>query len=571
MISPFVITVLAQQEIELGVSWTHEEVRDFSNWIQLTPIEWDDVTTSPIQINTADQSVKVGDNPRTNFVIDSLTKKNEEFLGSYQLTDGRSLVLNEYTFEVGVGAITDTNFQDYFGSNADSGKFHQDESYKVNIFGDARVSGSAVLTSEDSYGRGRGTGHLEVFDAMYSGRTVSVFGYNVDQNRYSTVGGLSSEGLLRCRIDIDPNVWQSIFPDINGIDSNYIFTDEVYSRVVQVQSLTTSSGDLNEGNQLYDIISQSSTNIEEEQNQDLNGVGVVTEYHQTPFPVYDSKYAQYSDRVIIPWMTSYSQDTMDDGSRAFIYKKENFIIYTHQAGYIEEDSGDYDVISNTQITQGGTVEVYLDMKRPDTNIVISSNNLDAYDKDIGIVEDADFEVPFKLRPHTEMKRYRHVWRYSENNIEHYLYNIQTITGGSRSTYAWRYRSPGINEVREKIMVSAWSLKNVFAFSKFDVKIQIGAFYDPQPIRAPPEQVEDPEPTDTRTANPSFGDLNTNSGRAIFPVLPDVSAEKGEAFDLSSWFSENSWFIIISISLVGMAIILFYYRDRFIGRGETKSI
>jgi hypothetical protein len=213
-----------------------------------------------------------------------------------------------------------------------------------------------------------------------------------------------------------------------------------------------------------------------------------------------------------------------------------------QAGHLASTIGD--IYTNPRVSQGELVNTSLSIKHPDTNIAITSSNMEAYDSDVGEVKEVDFDMSLSLRPETSYQEHLHTWRYSEYAIRHFLFKEEYNTQEEYTFYQWywTYLSPQkYMQLGSRNMTSGWSVKNVYALNTIQFKVQIGAYYDPQPIF----------PSDITT----FGDLNKDNGKSIFPDILTTS-------EAVNWIFDSWWVIVIILSLIAIVIVVYVKRDIF---------
>lgn len=540
------------QALEQPGAWTNPNVQYIDNWLYVTPFLWEDSDGSKEEI-TSGSTLNMGNKPNVQFSTSLLRKIGETYLGSYQVSDGRYLVLNEYALEVDIMAFTNEQYSAYFGylkNTTFSEDLYFSEVWRAVETGTSRDSSSDPLYIPDP-----------AFHSLVNPQIV-LEGYDLDEALYNTIGSLQTSGNLRCSIEINTALWYPVFRNFRCPDQgDFNYTHELYTRILDVTSVDSTGGYLKDlDSTLPDYYAISG--IPAVQDANTNGDGTLTKYKL------DSSLLT-TTRSLSPYSTDPDiQAVFTQGIKLKVLSPLTFITTGNYRTDISRIEG---TIQNTGMFQGVQADVIKTVYYPHSQIPIRYTNSYGQDPGVGSIAEVEFLTPFTLRPETQATKYLHAWNYEKEVIGSYKttisFKVSSVTF-SQPGWSWKSLTPKISTPQYTTVISNWSFQNVYALSTYRFSVQIGAFYDwiPQPspyFHNPQGQLQPP------------ANVTDKYEGQVFPKViacpPDQCPRKPEKPTALDWIVDNKWIVIASVSIIGGALILLLYFKKYRKPSFTKPI
>jgi len=477
-------------------------------------------------------SAKIGDNPRVRFAMSVPGKVKETYLGRFDTSDGRTLIIKEYTIGFDIAAFTDEEANEYFGNPPYV--MHEEELFALEWWdlkpftGDITGPLGLCLTDEfKDWVRDAAINPTKYYNPNddtiygYSNATLKLYGYwrskTEAEQKFQEIAERQTTGFLDVQVRVEASTWQDVFQDIIVTDTgNFTYTNDIYTRILDVRCVNVRSGYLSQGRR-YSLLSNAQ-NPSSSSDEDPIGDSEIIQSESATFNA--NEHTTYED---------------DDSTST----------YTAYGEYLEDDSG-YISPRTTGYIADGNAE---NQKMPiwtEEGLPISSLN-EGYDSSQTNVDTASFSAFFSLRPETELELYKHKWKYQFQSV------------GARMTYRkcgflglgfcygktwYTYRTP-INTINSKTVVTGYHVRNVYVISTFYVRVQVGAYYDWHPT----EELED--------WTGGFGDLGQDQGEDGFPVVVD-GTEKGKAEktfqDIFFGWALDPGAYVLQISMAGLVVL-----------------
>jgi len=501
-------------------SWFEVSLKGFADENAGEYVSFGDTFSSP--------SVKIGENPRVRFILSMPGKVDEQYLGSFQTEDGRTLIIKEYTIAFDIGAYTDEDALSYFNNPPYIG--HELELFALEWWDLKPPEGTFRDKDFIMDAAANPTKYYDENDPAYHQRlneTFTVYGYwdsaRTAEQKFQEIGNRQTTGALDVEIRVKASSWQDVFKPILTDTGNFTYSNEIYTRILDVRCANSESGFLKLGKQ-YSIF-QDARNLDSS---------------STENPLADSSVPpSRSETFCASDHTSGDETATDDTTST----------YTVYGEYLESESG-YLPPRITGHEASGNAENQKMKIWEEGGRSISSQNL-GYDPTQPNIDTAYFSAFFSLKPETKLDLYRHSWHYMYEGV------------GARTTYelnpiwirwlsyfksygkVWSNYGGSISTIKSKDVVTGFHLRNVFVISTFYVRVQVGAYYEWEP----PEIVED--------WKDGFGDLGQNEGDDSFPPIVEGTLE-GEAEktfeDIFFGWALNLAAYLFSFALAGLVVV-----------------